>query len=376
MSDRIAIYLFAIYAPLSIVYWLPRFEYISYLKILLIGMFCFSVFLKGRYSRKAFLESVLLFTLAIIAIVPSIFLSSTASIGDFIQNIFIVSIFYLCSSSMNKFNDRIIVKVINSICYCVLLICLVFLYGVFIGNFDAYLPLNDPYTYFRNTGFNLSRTGWSVSLALFTPLFFVERKSTTACLMIIPLFFSQIISGGRGGMLATLICVILIFIYRREFKLLSWSMILLGIIIYANYDTLYSLLRLERLSGAVGGLNSFSAGRLDSYVQSVLIFGSHPVFGIGYGNLDLTEILGFQLVHNSLLLIITELGLFSIFLIIPMVFIVFSIRSMGRNHRVPKYIPLLVVFFLMMIEPSVLFRSFQNSFGFWAYLGISNFSSE
>lgn len=376
MHDKLATFLFTIYTPLSIVYWLPNLEYIHYLKALFIGVFCFSVLLKGRYDRKALLKSMIFVTFAIIAILPSIFSSSTVTIVDYFQNIFIIGLYFFCSFSLSHLRSDYVIKIVNIICYGILIICLAFLYGVFVGDFDAYLPLDDPYTYFRNTGFNLSRTGWSISLALFTPFFFIERKSATACLMIIPLFFSQIISGGRGGMLATLMCVALILVYRRDLKLLSWSMIILGIAIYINYDFLYSLLRLERLSGSVGGLNRFSAGRLDSYVQSVVILTSHPILGIGYGNLDLTDIVGFQLVHNSVLLIITELGLFSIFLIAPMLFIVFSIRSIGRKYRVPKYIPLLVLFFLMMIEPSVLFRSFQNSFGFWAYLSITNFSDD
>jgi O-antigen ligase len=302
----------------------------------------------------------------LLAIIPSVFLSKISEIVDYTTNVLIIFSFTI-TVSLLRINRDIIKKVLNIISVGILIPVIIHLSGVFVFDFNNLLPINEPYISFKEIGLNVSRTGWSASLALFIPILFIKRSSFSALLFSIPVLTSQFISGGRGGLLAGVVTVILILINRKNYRIIAVLGMFIIAAVVAYSDELSLILRLNRLSQSEGALNSFSAGRIDSYIASLKLLLNNPVFGIGYGNMDLTTVLKMKNVHNAFLLLITELGIFSFLFFIGIFLLLQRLFTGNRKLGIPTYVPIIALFVLMMLEPSVLFRSFQNSFGFWAY---------
>ena len=365
-------YLVTLYASLAICYWLPGLHDISFLKLTVIALACFLIVSTGELSRLGLQKALSFFFLALISILPSFFLSGIENITDYVLNVAIICAFYVASTATNPSLAVTLSNALQIIRVSVLSLVGLHIFGSVTGTFDSLMPFVDRYTRFSDIGFNLSRTGWSASLGLMTPIFFINQRTITGLIMVLPILISQIISGGRGGALASVIVVLMTLIQRRQYALLTGGLTISAVLILINAEYLTTHLRVDRISNGTHSLNDFSSGRIDTYLESIDIFLSNPIFGIGYGNMDLTAQTGVRLVHNTFMLIISELGIFCLPFFIGLFRLFKDLTDVGTSHSVKRSVPLAAAFTLMMLEPGILIRSFQNSFGFWLlfFLGV------
>lgn len=355
-----------LYAPISMIYWFPRIGPINTFKLALIALICFSTFLFNTGTKRT-LSGVTAFAfLALLAILPSIGLSPFYDLVDYFTNVGIIATFCLAVSTFDA-NDHLYKILSNLISFGVVLFALIHVIGSVYFNLDSYIPIDEAYTGFADIGFNLSRTGWSASLGLFVPILFLNRSSRQGLLLAIPMVLSQYICGGRGGLVASAAAILIILWKRREKALLVLLLFCAVALIQTNYDEFAGAMRLDRLDGGANALNSFSAGRIESYVLALEIFQQNWLTGIGYGQMDLSRQLGCEDVHNAFLLLTTEMGLFVAPLFLGLFILVRPLFKPTRTSDIPPLAPIAALVLLMSVEPSVLFKSFQNSFGFWSY---------
>lgn len=355
-----------LYAPISMVYWFPRLGSINTFKLALIAFICLSTFIYNAGTKRTTSGVTAFAFLALLAILPSIGLSPFDDLVDYFTNVGIIAAFCLAVSTFDA-NDHLYKILTNIISFGVVSFALTHIIGSVFFNLDAYIPINEAYTGFADIGFNLSRTGWSASLGLFVPILFLNRSSRQGLLLVIPLILSQYICGGRGGLVASAAATIIILWRRREQALLV-SLLFCGLaLIQANYDEFTGAMRLDRLDGGANALNSFSAGRIESYVLALEMIQQNWLTGIGYGQMDLSNQIGCEDVHNAFLLLTAELGLFVAPLFFGLFILVRPLLKPTRTSDIAPLAPMVALVLLMSVEPSVLFKSFQNSFGFWSY---------
>ena len=252
------------------------------------------------------------------------------------------------------------------------------------------------------TGFGVGSTGWSNGLALYLPLaLFLFMKGSgrgslfrrvIGLVMVGCLFGSQFASGGRAGLLASLLTIVA-FIY---FSLPRWLKVsaILGILLATTVssmsvttmnelpETWNKHLRLNRLPDKIefiSDLDHFSAGRITGYLTAIKRFWERPF--LGHGNKQiLMEYKNRQIeIHNLWLKWAVESGIFAplffSFMIIVLLFearrlVAVSARSTAdRDAALAFVLIILSGMVISQFEPNALIGSFQNSAIWWAAVG-------
>ena len=158
------------------------------------------------------------------------------------------------------------------------------------------------------TGFGVGSTGWSNGLALYLPvaLFLFTKGSgrgslfqrVIGLLMVGCLFGSQLASGGRAGLLASILTIVafLFLSLPRWLKVFAIFILLLATLISSLLVTTSielpeawnKHLRLDRFPDkieSISDLDHFSAGRIVGYLTALERFMERPFFG--HGNLQI-----------------------------------------------------------------------------------------
>lgn len=258
-------------------------------------------------------------------------------------------------------------------------------------------------------GFGAKRTGWSNGIALFIPLLFLVlvdsrkvtfRRQLFTYAFALFIFGSQLIVGGRGGIVASLIGFSMIFGFILPKKLIVPSTLVVSLLavlafsLYSNtgdledkesvQENVLSHFRLDRLdSNRSNRFDRFSAGRLGQFECAWMKFKEQPLFGHGFT--DESECLGAD-IHNLWLKLLVQSGL----LIVVFLFIFITIISMrlitsfvqlkrvknAELHVIRKtmaiYLAVLLQgVFVSLIEPNALIGSFQATAIWWVVLGFS-----
>lgn len=284
----------------------------------------------------------------------------------------------------------------------------------FLIGFPAFKP---PAIYdtasLATAGFGAKRTGWSNGIALFVPLSFlliaakkkhslVRQTIAYSC----PVFIvgSQMVCGGRGGLVASFIALGMITAYVLPRRLLVPFIALLvvfsfaGLFIYSSQNNgvdtdvsggLKTHFRLDRLeSNREDALDRFSAGRLGQYACAWEHFLNKPITGHGFTLQD--NCMGDSL-HNLWLRLSVQGGVFLVAFLFVFVFRV--VKRLAKNYfllaqkksadleeqKRITVIYLAVIFqglFISLVEPKALIGSFQATAVWWVVLGFSLFQSE
>jgi hypothetical protein len=246
------------------------------------------------------------------------------------------------------------------------------------------------------SGFGALRTGWSNSLSFYvTPAFILmltRRKKVAIwkigfCFIVVGMIVGgQIVVAGRAGMVSSLFSIFWI-LWSLGKKKIFFSLVLMGIIssvfLISNSD-IASHLRLDRIldpsSNNVSTLDHFSAGRISNYLFAIEKWLESPVFGHGYGNVEVIK--GAE-IHNLWLRLLAEGGIF-----LFGAFLYFCYRvtreaffnnkikkqpnTKSRFHHAIRNLFLVVFlqgFILSMFEPRILMGSFQVSALWWIVIG-------
>ena len=237
-------------------------------------------------------------------------------------------------------------------------------------------------------GFGAASTGWSNGLALCFPiLVFVISKAKFPqkiiwIAMLGCVLGSQIASGGRAGILASLIGASLFILAKGKFIVFLSCMIITALIFYISHEFWIDHLRISRLhSMSISHLDHFSAGRIKSYIIAIEEIQKQPLFGNGIGHLmvyksdkELLEI------HNLWLRLMVEYGILMPLFFLVMIGVVLhcaiqiltkcKTTAMNRELVIASSIIVISGIIISLFEPRALIGSFQIGAIWWAAIGI------
>ena len=153
----------------------------------------------------------------------------------------------------------------------------------------------------NQSAFGAHYGAWSVSMALFLPIavllplsakeigrrWTVPMASVLACILL----GSQFVSGGRAGIIAVVVSVLALTLFRSA-RVLALSIIAVSIVVGVVLfdDSCSRHLKLDRLSGLTGsstaeasGLDALGTGRLAGYRVAIKEIVERPLLGHGLG---------------------------------------------------------------------------------------------
>jgi len=228
----------------------------------------------------------------------------------------------------------------------------------------------------HKVGFSTTRTGWSSGLAccavFMTWLFLItsHKKRYIYLLTFFCIVFSQLASGGRGGLLASLFGALLLYVYYGKLHYVIGIALIGAVFASMNMDMLTTHLRFDRLSDSSGA--DFTSGRLDHFLLALeviknpidLIFGLGPH---GYKEYFTLQSISNE-IHNVWMRLLVEYGL-----LLPSFILSYFFYSMVNfylvNRHDKKSIGALAVlisgFIPTMVEPNAIVFSYQNYLIWW-----------
>lgn len=244
------------------------------------------------------------------------------------------------------------------------------------------------------SGFGGASTGWSNGTALFVPILaggLVRNANSSGslklmlCLTIIFIMGSQLVVGGRGGLLASWVGLGLIFFSRGNKKwLLVFGSVAL-VVILCMPDFLEKQLQTERLKSEnpdIEEIDSFSAGRVLTNLRALQIAAERPFTGYGFGTITFEG----HDIHNLWLKMMVEGGF-----LFPLMFLAIVIQLLrgtflnksppgnsnqedANHYRAVTEIKswgvvIICGLVISMFEPNVILGVFQNSAVWWAAAG-------
>ena len=243
------------------------------------------------------------------------------------------------------------------------------------------------------TGFSSSRTNWSNGLALYVPIvtfLYMARplknsilQSTFYFVMIASIIGSQIVIGGRAGLLAsfvTLISVLFMYSSKRRF-----IFIIAGSIVTAYFFSDESLLRHFRLFNIsnLHDLNYVSAYRVEGIIIAGDAIREEIVFGHGINSIRYEDPAGNLLyIHNTWLKWMSEFGIIMPLFFLAMIGIILcrTVRTASRymdtknidgmNLVIGMGFVVITGIIISLFEADVFLGSFNNIAIWWAAIGI------
>ena len=205
-----------------------------------------------------------------------------------------------------------------------------------------------------------------IGIALPLALAFYDRRRSAARLLVVMLAFSVMglciyFTKSRGGQLVFL--SVLAVYYVRRFGLLRGS--LTGVVLALP------ILFLGGRGGAESSAGSSTLERLECWWVGLQLFRSSPVFGVGYGRFTEHHYLT---AHNSLILVVAELGLPGMLLWTSLVYIALKIAVRGMR---PEVAPVGRTWALALLASTTglvvgaFFLSFAYKDVFWISIGLT-----
>ena len=223
-------------------------------------------------------------------------------------------------------------------------------------------------------GYGMLRTGWSGGLAVLVVFncYFLsigyEKHKRLIYLGLILCFIMQILSGGRGGILTSLIALMMLMFFRKEYIIMLCFVVVSVFLVVLNFEYLIEAMRLDRLNGEYGGV---TAGRSTQYVIALRMMienGFLPLGADGYAD----EFLAYG-IHNSLhnvwLNFAIQYGLLSTIFLVILVVKYVSNSQVGFGSKMILLSGLIPTLF----EPSAIFVNVSNYLAWWFILAF-NFS--
>ncbi len=397
--NRLGGYLLAVYIGISPVYWLPGISpaVLGAVKYLIIGaaLFCIwsNAMLSGGINLPLGLCGLLGPIVIIVSASPGFFQADT---GEAIKRFVDVFLGFIMLWTIYQFmaKNGDVVRVLTLSAWIIAGWCLLTVTNWFLGFPNWQSPSVFVTKPLWMGGFGSARTGWSNGVAFFSPILFVVmflRKHASrlrylySVLGVLPIIGSQIASGGRTGLLTSLVSLFsILFFLNIRLALACLAVTVIGLVTMADF--LFEHFRFNRLDRGMDfdTLADFSSGRLDQYVLALQLIGDRPLTGYGFGTIEsiLQDVFGWgRDIHNVWLRMAAEAGVW-----LPLAFGLFvgSLLIRGyvfiRRHRSsgslkPRLISVMLFFVLAngfiisQFEPNVLLGTFQNCAVWWVAAG-------
>lgn len=247
-------------------------------------------------------------------------------------------------------------------------------------------------------GFGVKSTSWSISLAFFVPLALLPmtssrgwRRLALAVAVAALLVASQVVSGGRTGLLGSLIAIVTAGLILSGSRWVALSL-LAGLLIAGGValsrDAFSRHLSLDRLLadpsyvaedhwGGATGLEAFSTGRIQGYETAIDMIARRPFRGHGIEQVVTVTPVGEHIeIHNLWLKWAAYGGVLAPFLFAVMAVAIVRdgaglLRARG-DGRLPAAMLLIVVLGLLatLFEPEALLGAFQYTALWWAAAGV------
>lgn len=391
--------IWVLYLGTAPVYWLPFVspELMSLVKHLTIytavGVTAVVAFTSGRLTLPWGLAGLAGFLLVAIASMPAVagseFQIALYRMTDLAYAAIAFTSFFILAKSGYD-----ITKLMKLATVIIALFCLISLLGALSPAYAWRQPaMIGPFDV-TQAGFGGLRTGWSNGTALYVPFAFLwclnrrGRLSLVGCLVavaiVLSIVASQYMVGGRAGLLASMVSLVVLAHYLIPAGKRTVGYVVVALVVVTlSGPAVYQHLRLDRLmqdSGEVGidTLDHFSANRITTYLFALEMMVERPLTGHGFGKANIGE----HEIHNVWLKHGAEGG---ILLLMAELLLVFKIlfptprrsHSTGMRYAPPPvnqpyvylWATLLSGFVISMLEPGMLFGSFQVGAVWWCAAG-------
>ena len=397
MSTKFLKILLIIYTSTLLIYWLPGLppEIFRVFKIAIISMIVLIGVLSGRVLKGISSSKIIgiFFIFIILSSLPGGLLS-TENPNEYFQEIITWLFSYLTFAIgvvlwRESRNDCISIIKVSYLIACFLsILCILNYFGYFPDLRTPFVPTYETGWHFYEGGFAGVRTGWSGSLALFaatTPIVIFRNNKNNKInsefflfiIFIAPILGAQFLSGGRGGLLATVIGFSIFCIIRKMPIKYGVLVFIFGLTILYNQAFFATSLRLDRYD--------VTAGRVEQYKNVI----NNDKILIGWGangssKFNIQTIGKRYEVHNVWLKAYVDYGLFHFLIVIFYTFYLIkkSIKKMivykntkrgGCNQEynilLSSFLVLITICVTSMFEPGGFLGGFQNKFLFWFLLG-------
>lgn len=362
--DTFFSWVFSFYLGLSTIFWLPYVGDLEKYKVVVL-LFLFVYFTRNLKKWRIYFpdKRVLFLLLALIFffLLSQLFSGGEESGAYFVINI--LQIIVLVSISLKFFSINLLEKI---------LLRSVFLFSIF-AFLSLYLmltqpgllnPLNTKLTVL-SSGLGGSRTSWSPSVAMFLPwifvfLFYSRNNYLRVLLFLAAVVYiaNQVLTQGRAGILSSIVFVfVFVFVFlkgykRKLFGVFVLVLALLLLFIFRDYI---------RLGVDV---EDFSNGRVTRNFLAIEYLLQSPILGKGYGFFKVNE--GVT-VHNVFLKNAVDSGLLVAIIMLGIIFRGLRVfKEISSRSGESAYLTLVVGVVCAMIEPSIIFGSFNASAFWWA----------
>jgi len=404
--QRLGEWLLTFYLATAPVYWLPgiQIEGIQFIKFVLIASACGVIWYEALQKDHLIFPNGLTgltgFYIVILASFPGLFraasmeamLSTLTNFAQCFIFLWTLYIFYIRGGS--------VIRVFRNASIAIVLISILPITNWLFGIPDWSYTSEDPLWL---TGFTSKKTGWSEGIALYLPVvatfpFFSDKNKVAAYSYslagIIIILGAQTVSGGRGGLLASLVSLGLLSLLFLPRKLIATLVGAITGIAFSYRGFLYQNLRFELLeSWSYESINRFSSYRLEGYIAAYDLFWMKP-FGHGFGQsvqILMQEYQQSTELHNVWLRLLADGGILLLLGTLSVVFslLVTSLKSVKLKilKRIRLRIPTILVvkqrqvllvicisvlfagLSISMFAPSTPFGVFQNSAIWWGSAG-------
>lgn len=362
-------YILTLYIVLSIVNWLPILDnnivrilkYIIFIYIFLYEFYQFGIKEPSSFlSRKGLL-------LIVISMLPGIALSfDYTSMVDILIPFLMLWVF--------NYKKQFYFKVLYNASIVVGIICIFSIIANYTGLFD--IAPNGPWTAsFSASGFGGYRTGYSNSLFLFIPFLVfwhrVKKKSIISyeTLIILLILIAQYISGGRAGILASLVVIIIWLRISIPAKAIIFVMVFVAF----QSESVQEQLRVVDYDSDDETINKLSSGRIFLNTYYFTKFQESPLFGYGFGKKPSTIIMGTE-AHIVWLRNVIDGGIFYLTLLF---YVFIEIYRNAKNNNTLTieekklfYSIFLTTLIITFLEPNYLIGSVQGEVVYWLIISL------
>ncbi len=391
-----------LYLILSPIYWLPGLPHqlIKYLKIILIVIVLFDFFNKSKGVIKLPNSFKIPIWVTALWFVPFIFFSNQTD--DLLQLIIFYSNYFfgflIGVLAFNKY-DQIVnnTKKLIYVFIGVSLLCLFPISNYFFGFPDWLSPFaiemgTERLDVFWSTGFHGSRTGWSIVLSEFVPfsLLFIKFNNNARLklkhliiilILLAPIVGAQIICMGRGGLLGSIISLLIILFKLFSKRIYIFFIAASCLLIFSFINYISVALRIADAKGKKLSLNEVSASRdkliqqAPGLIQSSLIFGNGYKGSVVSGRIIKSDEENLE-IHNVFIRMFVDHGIiFGFVILVFIIYLLFNCFKILRTETPPIIILIAICIIVSGIasanfEPNTIFGNFQNLPFWWISVGL------
>ncbi len=319
----------------------------------------------------------------------------TALVFAFLKDLALTAAFFWCFFHLARTGENVRLILVRALGIMAALAAIALVETLLIWASDGIPPLDQGSLGIH--GFGVKATGWSISLAFFLPLVLLPtaashdwRRMALIAGVAALIVGSQFVSGGRTGLLGSLIALIALALILSGSRWTALS-ILAGILITGGIalsrDAYARHLSVDHIFtpppdavdywGSAGGLEAFTTGRIQGYETAFDRIASRPFHGHGLERVTIATPFGEHIeIHNLWLKWAAYGGVFA-----PLLFAVMAgaivrdgagLLRTGGGRRLPAAMLLIVVLGLLatLFEPEALLGAFQYTAIWWAAAGV------